>query len=61
MLSREQEWSVNCLKWQEQRKPASFSLMKLMLLEVAFLAFFVISFININLICSFILEPGICY
>lgn len=25
---------MNCLKWPEQRKPALFSLMKLMLLEV---------------------------
>ena len=31
---RVQEWCVNCLKWPEQRKPALFSLMKLMLLEV---------------------------
>ena len=34
MLERVQEWCVNCLKWPEQRKPALFSLMKLMLLKV---------------------------
>lgn len=31
---RVQEWCVNCLKWPEQRKPALYSLMKLMLLGV---------------------------
>lgn len=34
MLEKELEWLENYFKWQEQRRPALFSLMKSMLLEV---------------------------
>ncbi len=34
MWVKEQEWSENFSKWQNLKKHASFSLMKLMLLEV---------------------------
>ena len=34
MSEKEQEWSERFSKWQEQRKPQLFSLMKLMQLEV---------------------------